>query len=225
MVEYASISPSAGITKIPYSYKNSEGKDVAYSPNRITLFQNVSNNTLSNLFSSDFKYGTGLVSNRTLTTGITFNEFNYRWEKYLWGGPFPCYLDGLTTNGQQATANSTTIKVNGKYPIYECPFATTSTGGWQKSFQKELLESQGIFVQDFDNSIEGTTKLPDNQYWDCTIGNTTVGLRGCIFDYEYAYSSDRPGDNDGGPGLFQLTFAQTNDKWRYATAKAVYKGV
>lgn len=221
IVEYASLEPFAdGITKVHYSPKAFNINSV----NEITEFQALSNrdDSLYTLFSSS---GTG-TSARTLPSGSSFDEVNYRWEKHLWGGPFTCYLDGLTTNGQNPQG-TTTIKVNGQYPIYDCANSTSYTIGFYDTFQKDLLQKTGIFVQDINNSVGSAATLPDNQSWSCTPGNTTVGLRGCIFDYEYPYSSTEPeeGVTKDGPGLFQLTFVQTNDVWHYTTAKAVLKGV
>lgn len=221
IVEYASLEPfSDGITKVHYSPK-AFGTSLV---NEITEFQELSNcdDSLYTLFSS---FGTG-TSARTLPSGSSFNEVNYRWEKHLWGGPFTCYLDGLTTNGQNPQS-TTTIKVNGQYPIYDCEHTISYTIGFYNTFQKDLLQKTGIFVQDINNSVGSAATLPDNQTWSCTSGNTTVGLRGCIFDYEYGYSSTEPqeGVTKYGPGLFQLTFVQTNDIYHYTTAKAVLKGV
>ena len=234
LVEYASLKEftykendetktASGITKVKYI--NSGANDT------IAQFCALTNH--SNIINLD-NNGTGVI-NRTEEISVTsvdgVKEVNYRWEKHLWGGPFTCYLDGITTNGP-APAGTATIKVNGEYPIFTCPNVISEKGGFFQTFQKDLLENTGIFVQDFDTTNEGLTNLPDNQWWNCVSGNTTVGLKGCTFDYEYQYQlpdgsddPNRPGANANGPGLFQLTFAQTNDTWCYATAKAVIKGV
>ena len=136
LVEYASLKEftykendetktASGITKVKYI--NSGANDT------IAQFCALTNH--SNIINLD-NNGTGVI-NRTEEISVTsvdgVKEVNYRWEKHLWGGPFTCYLDGITTNGP-VPAGTATIKVNGEYPIFTCPNVISEKGGFFQTF-------------------------------------------------------------------------------------------